>query len=51
MSAIKRLMMDIYYDSLDNVYSTAELAEKWDVTEKFVEDAITIMSDENEEDQ
>lgn len=49
MSAIKKLMMDIYYDSLDDIYSIAELAEKYDVTPKFVDDAIAIMSEENEE--
>ena len=51
MSAIKRMMENIYYDSIDQLGTNKELAEKYNVDEDFVEDAILIMTEALEGDQ
>ena len=51
MSAMKRLIENIYYDSIDQLGTNKDLADKYDVPEDFVEDAILIMTEALEEDQ
>ena len=45
MGMVKRMMENIYYDSLDRTSTIQSLAEKYDVPEDFVEDSIVMMSE------
>ena len=49
MSCMKRLLEDIWSDYASNVYSISELAEKYNVSERMVLDAIDYGLDEEYE--
>lgn len=50
MSHMKRLLEDIISDYASNVYSISELAEKYDVSERIILDAIDLYYDQMIED-
>lgn len=46
MSKIKRFMDDVYADYEDNVFTIQQLAEKYDVDERFIMNIILLMTEE-----